>query len=271
MAGGFQLGTLKFLFFAVTFITIFGVISLSIGGGYGQIENYNTGLVTDNTEATINIMTESYAGAHAIGNGIYDVKFTVQGYEFGLFGIHYSTQDDNEATYYCTYGPSNAVQSYWTDVAPEIWRSGLYPPLALPASLITVVNGYLDWEQAVGTRMAVVFDLGPFSSVPAGSSEIYAIQHVVLRLEQETTWTDRFTSAIGNIVLFVPRLFFGAIFGESGNNFVNTMGRVITCDFPGVPAALRLMVALPIAFMVVYCGLIIIRSFLPTVGGGSEG
>lgn len=54
-------------------------------------------------------------------------------------------------------------------------------------------------------------------------------------------------------------------------SFLANIGRVLTMDFGGIPDMVRVMLVLPIWIGIGYITLIIVRSFIPFIGGGSHG
>lgn len=88
-------------------------------------------------------------------------------------------------------------------------------------------------------------------------------------------WLGVGASRLSEIVAGSIRGLFTAIVGkdvaEMAGSFLASMGRVLTMDFGGIPNVLRVMIATPLWIGVGYITIILIRSFIPTVGGGSAG
>lgn len=72
---------------------------------------------------------------------------------------------------------------------------------------------------------------------------------------------------IGSTIRGAFASLFGAAFGDYGRQFVDTLTSVLTMDVPGMPTAVRAMIAIPLNLALVFIIATFIVMFIPFVGG----
>jgi hypothetical protein len=284
MAGGFQLGTLKFLFFAITFITIFGVMSVAITSANpaAELENIQAPDLTQATGGSgrVNIMNWTGTDPAFWPTEILTYATVSSGdatIVFEMFGAHKAGYADNEIGFYTTIqgvGISGLGYSFaWPNLIPfngDVFVANHAVALDIAPYRLTIPYDWMQEQVSGWGQDDVYIELG-YLDRTAENSSVYA----TTSLSGTTVYVpnnifEGTIRTIGSWIKGAADAVFGAIFGDSGRTFVTTLANVITIDFPGVPNAVRLMVAIPISLMIIYISLIVIRSFVPTLGS-SEG
>ena len=246
-------------------------------GSAAEIENMSaTDLDIVDQGGTLYIMETDNAYVLPKEGDYRRTAFLLKGMEFTMYAEHYTdgTHDDNEADYYCSMVSTTggAVVATWLNQKPKYnkWQSrgaGHYVSLCLPAD-------WLRRENVLGSAWAarndVVFDikLTQIENAIPGDYGVYAVAQVGGTINVTRTWGESCGMHLKNMLLAGPKFVLGGIFGDSGVHFVDTMAKIMTADLPGIPGAIRLMVALPINFVVIYVGIIFVRGFIPFLGGG---
>lgn len=96
-------------------------------------------------------------------------------------------------------------------------------------------------------------------------------RHLVLFFHWLWDGANYVGGAVASVISSVLTAVVGADIANMVSSFMTNVGRIMTMNFGGIPEILRLMIAAPIWMGIGYVMLIIIRSFLPTIGGGSQG
>lgn len=264
-----MLTTMKFLFFAVTFVTVFGVFATAFAQS-SAFENLHAAVYPLYPDLVYFANRENRSSSTP---EFIKTTVTVSGVEFTLYGAHYYSNPFGDTVKMDIWieisGDLGSDNFVWQDYELNTYLTA-YRSAVVEIAGKNIVTVQSDWS----IKNNMVFKLGnvyPAENFTGTAMPYYASAIEGQEVVYQKDFAETLISGIGEFVMFVPRILIGGLFGKSGDQFVNTMVKVITCDFPGTPTPIRLMVAVPIAFMIVYVGLIIIRSFIPTVGGGSWG
>lgn len=85
------------------------------------------------------------------------------------------------------------------------------------------------------------------------------------------TMAESVSNLVGKITGTIRGAFaglFGAVFGDYGRQFVDTLSSVLTMDVPGMPTAVRAMLAIPLNLALIFIIATFMAMFIPFLGGG---
>lgn len=262
--------TIKFLLFASVFVIVSGVLI----GSIPTIETMTAegtvilGQVGPNSNNKLRVMVDNSA--------YYKLKFPMNptGKAGGEVDAYFYAYDVGDNTNYVMYvdltNSDNTVsETFDFDCVYGVWNTGAF--------IDSVIRDDINSSWSTGEPPEYDIEWNVTSDYSQGAGAVY--RYVSLN----TGWTAYQPASLGDIVkqiVLSPIYFAGSIVklgAETIANaaglgpFVATMNQILTMDFPGIPMMLRVMLAVPIWFVIGYIILIIVRSFLPTIGGGSWG
>jgi len=262
--------TLKFLVFAAAFVTIATVLTPLITSTAGDTTDIE---LATGSRARLYVMktpsgyTKTYYALNPSDGGI-----TTQ-LDFYFFADHDTTKyfdstENNFSLYMEILNPNTGYSdnTTWDNFNP-------------PHSDVYLAYFYLEnlnplWTDDGDYNVSIeVID-----ERKAGVGNVHWIFPIVVRARvalEDMGVFDRIVTGFGLLVGDVGGAISGILSGMAtavlGESFVATLGNVLTMNFTGLPIILRTMLAVPIWFGIGYVVFIIIRSLIPTVGGGSAG
>jgi hypothetical protein len=265
---------LEFLIFVAALITIFTVFSVSYAGTIEAAENINLENLTGGLKYTgivyvVNDPAPQVETCFSLKSD-YDKPII----NFSIFGIHYSNQEDNIFNLYVTIYHNNGsqTQAVWQNlnlrqaaaqglVTGTILPVGMYAPLMIPYTWMQ--NALGDKWGKYDLQLAMAWE----SKVIEGQNMFGAYDFSIWPVKSRT-FAEGYGYTISKAVAWIPRTIMGLAFGAPGQEFGDTMGRVMTFDFPGVPTVIRVMIGVPLLFASIYVIIIFVRGFFPFLYGG---
>jgi hypothetical protein len=272
------LTTMKWLLFAVTLMTVFGVFVAL----YGNVSV---------SSATLAVQATAVPGGNSGtltavwgDNTPVKVRLGLNGVAFDFWAVHYSTQNDYVFTLYATTYGDNGLepQTVWFDVAIAQSQSRVYPTQMIPWDWMQ--NAVIAWPADKDVNINI-----NMLTLKEGSAT-YGTASISLSAGEANFWSRTWVAFSSNLPLVVggTLIVAGAVFGSwigaiagvallgtsavssafggSPAAFIDMLGKLLTFDFPGVPIEMRLLIGTPLVFMTLYTVLIIVRSFIPTLG-----
>jgi hypothetical protein len=280
--------TMSFLLFAGMMMTTLTVFAAAYAGTISSVENMKLPTGENTSDSKQIYVVSMDLGSN---NPWVWTSLTLNGVEFQIAGVHYNGyHGDCEANFYVDFplepenelGHGGTVGPYWLNrvwPAPSVAvENGIFSDtptvrLYIPYSWLRRAGVRPNWPDRLDATFDIAIAYGR-DDLPALElfDNIYASGLVRGFTNHWQTMGEAIADAASSVLTWIPRQIFGAVFGANGTAFVSTLGDVLTMNFPGVPSAIQVMVAIPMLFIVTYIVLMVIRMFIPFLpGGGGAG
>jgi len=284
-----MLTTIKYLMFLTAFVTVFGLfMSLYSGADVGAIAIDQMQL-PGGASGTLRITRNDNAPIYT--------RLGVGGVAVDAYAVHYDYQDDYEFDFhFIVYGDNGGGKEFvWPHYIPDVafpyeaqqstgwyritimwdriqliivaWSSGQNMDFSINRPILTTDNAAVYAEARIETSTGAnesLWDRIKSFFMDVGTAIVGVVGTIAGLAMGNAFLTMIGIASLGTFVATVA-------FGSSPTAFIGMIGKLLTFDFPGVPPEIRLMIAAPLVFMTAYVILIVVRSFIPTVGGGSMG
>jgi hypothetical protein len=267
---GQMLTPIKFLVFAVTFISVFAIFQIYYSGSAAAIENLknvDTNLPAQSTKSLTIMYVETPGTVTDV-----DSWFNIRGERFLLTAEHIPSQANNAINVFMEF-PDMATITSWTNLyAPTqgyIIPRNNYDPrsvIGAPNSKdIMIPMSQLQLAIPTWGQYNLVISIGPIeNSGNTTNGSVYGSATYSVHTDYvPSNWIDGTIRTLGSLIKGGATSVFTAVLGDSGAKFIDTISAVMTVDLPGVPDVIRIPIALIFNVAMLY--------IIATIAGGVIG